>query len=675
MYLLIIFLPFFTAFLLGFCIWWLETEAALKLAIYHMIYTLIFSFIACYDVILSGSPCIITLYSWIDTNSIQINFSFLFDTLTCIMLIVVNIISLCVHLYSLAYMKEDPHLRRFIAYLSLFTFFMLLLITANNLLQMFFGWEGVGLCSYLLINFWYQRLQANKAALKAIILNRIGDFGLSLGIFTIFNTFKTVDYSIIFALAPEFYNDTFIFLGQNLNSFDVACFFLFVGAVGKSAQIGLHTWLPDAMEGPTPVSALIHAATMVTAGIFLICRCSPLFQYAPNISIIITLLGCLTAFFAGTTGLVQNDLKRVIAYSTCSQLGYMAFVCGVSNYNASIFHLSNHAFFKAALFLSAGAVIHGLADEQDMRKMGATLNILYYTFITMTIGSLALKGFPFFAGFYSKDAILELTTVYLTIESNFAQWLGDFSAATTAFYSNRSLSRVFLGELNLRKELFLYANDNAFLMVFPLFMLSLGGFSIGYLTRDMFLGFGVNFWNNALFIKLEETLFLDAEFLPDFQKEIPLLFSFTGAILAFYLYNTKHEFDSKIIYNFKTTLLGLKLYTFLNRKWFFDKIYNENVAQQILQIAYKQTYQNIDRGLIELLGPTGISYIFYRKSLVLQQEIKMTFLFSYIFLILSGSVLTLTLYSNWNIILYFVDPRIFFIFFLYFWFNFSEKTL
>ena len=360
------------------------------------------------------------------------------------MLIVVTFISFLVHIYSIGYMSADPHIPRFMSYLSLFTFFMLILISANNFVQMFVGWEGVGLCSYLLINFWFSRIQANKAAIKAMLVNRVGDFGLALGIIAIYSLFKSVDYSIVFAMSKHFESSIFQVLNLEFNYLTIICILLFIGAIGKSAQLGLHTWLPDAMEGPTPVSALIHAATMVTAGIFLLARCSPLFEYAPNALIFVAIIGALTAFFAAATGLLQNDIKRVIAYSTCSQLGYMVFACGLSNYSVGIFHLANHAFFKALLFLSAGSVIHALSDEQDMRKMGGLRKLLPFTYAMIFIGSLSLMGFPFLTGFYSKDVILELTYAKYTSLSYIIYWLGTISAFLTAFYSIRLIYLVFL---------------------------------------------------------------------------------------------------------------------------------------------------------------------------------------------------------------------------------------
>lgn len=336
------------------------------------------------------------------------NWGFLFDSLTAMILIVVTSVSSLVHIYSTSYIEHDPHLSRFITYLSFFTFFIIILVSADNLVQIFVGWEGVGLCSYLLINFWFTRIQANKAAIKAILVNRVGDFGLALGIFGLFLETGSVEYSTIFSIVPFIFNKTFFLFSYEFHFLNLFSFLLFVGAVGKSAQVGLHTWLPDAIEGPTPVSALIHAATMVTAGVFLLVRCSPLFEYCPKTLWVITLFGGITAFFAATTGLFQNDLKKVIAYSTCSQLGYMVFSCGLSCYNVGLFHLANHAFFKALLFLTAGAIIHATNDEQDIRRIGGLVRVLPFCYSIFLVGSLALLGFPFLSGFYSKEVILEI---------------------------------------------------------------------------------------------------------------------------------------------------------------------------------------------------------------------------------------------------------------------------
>lgn len=628
-------------------------KGSCMLTISSILLTVILCYTALYEVAFAGSPCYITLFTWFDSEMFNLSWGFLFDTLTCIMLVVVTTVSLFVHIYSTEYMSTDPHIQRFMAYLSLFTFFMIILVTSDNFLQMFLGWEGVGLCSYLLINFWYGRLQANKAALKAMIVNRIGDFGLALGVFAIFLVFQGVEYSVVFALAPYFYNDLIIFFNYKLDVLTLICLFLFVGAVGKSAQIGLHTWLPDAMEGPTPVSALIHAATMVTAGVFLIARCSPLFEYAPFALMVVTIMGAMTAFLAATTGLLQNDLKRVIAYSTCSQLGYMVFACGLSSYSVGVFHLANHAFFKALLFLSAGAVIHAMSDEQDMRKMGGLLKILPYTYGMIMIGSLALMGFPFLAGFYSKDVILEVAYGSYSIKGHFAYWLGSISAFFTAFYSIRLVALTFLRETNAYKQAILHAHEAPFLMAFPLFILAFGSIFIGYVTRDMMIGPGTDFWGNALFTLPDQLYLLEGEWINSFAKLLPLELSLFGASLAFFLYSSKY----RLLVSLKTKGYGYKLYTFLNRKWFFDKVYNDFICQNILYIGYKHTYQNMDRGIIELLGPNGISLSLYNKSYTLHKT-NTGFIFHYIFLILLAIVCILSIFLFWNFFLIYFDLRL-----------------
>lgn len=439
MYLLIVLLPLLGCSVAGFFGRFIGSRGSAILTTTCVLFSAIFSIVAFYEVALSGSTCTIRVAPWFFSQMFDASWGFLFDTLTCVMLIVVTVVSTLVHIYSISYMSHDPHLSRFMCYLCVFTFFMLMLITGDNFIQMFLGWEGVGLASYLLINFWFTRLQANKSAIKAMLVNRVGDFGLALGIMACFAVFQTVDFATIFACASSKVSDVFLFCNFKVHALTLICLLLFVGAVGKSAQLGLHTWLPDAMEGPTPVSALIHAATMVTAGVFMIARCSPLFEYSSFALLVVTVLGAMTCFFAATTGIVQNDLKRVIAYSTCSQLGYMVFACGISNYALGVFHLANHAFFKALLFLSAGSVIHALSDEQDMRKMGGLANLLPLTYSLMLIGSLSLIGFPFLTGFYSKDVILELAYSKYTLHGNFAFWLGSISVLFTSYYSFRLL--------------------------------------------------------------------------------------------------------------------------------------------------------------------------------------------------------------------------------------------
>jgi NADH-ubiquinone oxidoreductase chain 5 len=629
MYLLIIFLPLFGAISAGFFGYYIGYKGSSLITTICVGLTFLLSCLAFYEVGLAGSPCYISLFPWINIEIFNISWGFMFDSLTVVMLIVVTCVSTLVHLYSTEYMGHDPHLSRFMSYLSLFTFFMLILVTADNIVQMFIGWEGVGLCSYLLINFWYGRLQANKAALKAMIINRIGDFSLVLSILLIFYTFNAVDYATIFALTPAFFNNTFFLLNYELNVLNIIGLLIFIGAVGKSAQIGLHTWLPDAMEGPTPVSALIHAATMVTAGVFLIARCSPLFEYSSNVLILITILGSITAFIASTIGLLQNDLKKVIAYSTCSQLGYMMFACGMSNYTVGIFHLANHAFFKALLFLSAGSVIHAMSDEQDMRRMGGLIQILPFTYAMMLIGSLSLMGFPFLTGFYSKDIILELAYANYSLNGHFAYWLGTIAAFFTAFYSIRLLYLTFLNETNSYKKIIKNSHESPILMTLPLFILCLGSIFYGYINKDLFIGLGTHFWGNAIFVLPKNLLVIDSEFLPYNIKLIPVIFSIFGASLAYILY----KYFNYYLFNLKVTNFGYKLYIFLNKKWFFDKINNEYIAQNLLYTGYNITYKNFDKGIVEFLGPEGLSLFIYNQSSY-YNKLQSGFIYHYAFIII-----------------------------------------
>ena len=504
-------------------------------------------------------------------------------------------------------MSNDPHISRFVSYLSLFTFFMLILITADNFIQMFLGWEGVGLCSYLLINFWFTRIQANKAAIKAMILNRIGDLGLIIGIFLIHLTFKALDYSTVFAMVPLLSDVPINFFNLRLHTIDLICFFIFIGAIGKSAQLGLHTWLPDAMEGPTPVSALIHAATMVTAGVFLIIRCSCLFEHCYYMHSFITILGASTAFFAATVGLVQNDLKKVIAYSTCSQLGYMIFACGLSNYTVSMFHLSNHAFFKALLFLGAGSVIHAVGDEQDMRKMGGLKRIIPFTYSIILTGSLALAGFPFLTGFYSKDLILESAFGSFTTVGHYSYYLGLFSAFLTAFYSTRLLFLTFLSKPNGFRVIYEKSTDSSYFICIVLNILVIPSIFIGFYSKDLFVGFGADTLSTSIYNDPKNMSMLDGEFITFFFKIIPVFFSISGIISCFWLYSQK----PRMIYNLKRTKLGLLCYNFFNKKWYIDKLYADTIGQFVLNLSYNITYKTIDRGIFEMIGPFGFTNIVY----------------------------------------------------------------
>jgi NADH-ubiquinone oxidoreductase chain 5 len=429
-------------------------------------------------------------------------------------------------------------------------------------------------------------------------------------------------------------------------------FFLFLGAMGKSAQLGLHTWLPDAMEGPTPVSALIHAATMVTAGVFLIARSSFIYEYAPDILNFVALLGACTAFFASSVGLVQNDLKRVIAYSTCSQLGYMVFSCGLSNYSAGIFHLANHAFFKALLFLGAGAVIHAVNDEQDMRKMGGLRNLVPFTYSAMTIGSLALIGFPFLAGFYSKDLILELAYGKFSAFSHFSYFLGTFGAFLTAFYSTRLAALTFLVKPNGYKSVIGFAQETFSYIFVALCCLAIPSIFIGYLTKDMIVGVGSDFFGPSIYNNPSTLHVFDAEFVEFFYKILPVTFSLLGASLSFFLYN----FQSNILVSLKTSFLGRKIYTFLNKKWFFDKIYNEYISQFFFKFGYSMSYKSIDRGVFEIIGPTGLSSVALKTANSLHKA-QTGSLYHYALIILTSIALLLTFRDFWVTFAYILDYR------------------
>ena len=610
MYLLVIFIPLLSTIVTGFFGNLLTKEGTTRIASGFILLTCIISYFIFYEVCFCDCPCYITLSPWIIAGSFKLYWDFIFDSLTATMLVVVLTISTVVHIYSISYMSHDPHINRFMSYLSLFTFFMIVLVTANNYIQMFVGWEGVGLCSYLLINFWYTRIQANKAAIKAMLVNRVGDINIIFAIVTIFYVFKSVDYSTVFALAYNFVNSTISIFNYDISVLNLICIFIFIGAVGKSAQVGLHVWLPDAMEGPTPVSALIHAATMVTAGVFVICRSSFIFEYAPTALIIVTIVGAITAFYSASIGLVQNDLKKVIAYSTCSQLGYMVFACGISGYNVSMYHLANHAFFKALLFLSAGSVIHSMHDEQDMRKMGGLLKILPFTYAMFLIGSFALLGVPFLSGYYSKDLILELSFATYSISGHFAYILGTLAAFFTAFYSVRLLILTFITKTNAYKQVINKAHDAPLLLGLPLFILSIFSIFVGYFTKDMAVGLGSTFWGNSLNIIFENNNLIDAEFLPFVIKILPIVSATLGLILACYIYTYLTKYLNNLINN----NLFRNIYLFLNKKWFMDKLYSEVIYQKILFISYNPLYAVFDKGIYNILGPRVLNDILEKLS-------------------------------------------------------------
>ena len=670
MYLSIIFLPLISFILCAGGGFLIGRQGAMFISCSLVALACFFSYIAFYQVALCGINKYVFLSKWIDSGLFQCDWSFNFDTLTVVMLVVVTTISSLVHLYSTEYMLHDPHLPRFMSYLSLFTFFMLILVTGDSFMVLFVGWEGVGLCSYLLINFWFTRLQANKAAIKAMVMNRIGDFGLALGVFTLFYAFRALDYDVVFSLVHLYQNQTFFFIFKEISVIDAICAFLFIGAIGKSAQLGLHTWLPDAMEGPTPVSALIHAATMVTAGVFLLVRSSPLYEYSPTILDVVTIIGACTAIFAATVGLLQNDLKKVIAYSTCSQLGYMIFSCGLSNYAAGMFHLSNHAFFKALLFLSAGSVIHAMNDEQDMRRMGGLKTLLPYTYAMFLIGNLALIGFPYLSGFYSKDLILESAYAKYTFSGHFSYWLGTLGTFFTGFYSIRLMHMVFLSEANGFKKIMEHVHESPIRMALPLAILAIFSIFVGYSTKDMFVGFGTDFWGNSIFVHPHNLVLVDAEFVPFGAKTNPLIFSMGGAISAYYMYSYFFE----TLYDFKTSPLGLKIYLFLNKKWFFDKLIQDYITQRSMFIAYDNTYKVLDKGFFELFGPGGLTehfYFFSQKS----SKLYTGFLYHYTFIILIGitSFTMIIVLSNWFQDI--LDLRIIILLFLGLIFSYSKNYI
>ncbi len=659
MYLLLVFLSFIGSCIAGLFGRHLGSLGSAFITTSCLFISFFISLFAFYEVALKGCFVYIKLTTWISSEVLNVDWGFMFDSLTVSMCVVVTFISSLVHLYSTEYMSHDPHLSRFMSYLSLFTFFMLILVTSDNFVQMFVGWEGVGLCSYLLINFWFTRIQANKAAIKAMIMNRIGDFCLIIGILLIYVNFKSVDYATVAVLAPFLKNVEINFLNINFNLLSLIGIFLFLGAVGKSAQLGLHTWLPDAMEGPTPVSALIHAATMVTAGVFLIARSSFIYEHITNVLGFITIIGALTSIFASTSGLVQNDMKRVIAYSTCSQLGYMVFACGLSNYSVGVFHLMNHAFFKALLFLSAGSVIHAINDEQDMRKMGGLKNLVPFTYSMVVIGSLALIGFPFLTGFYSKDLILEVSFGQYSILGYFSYILGTLGAFLTAFYSTRLLYLTFLSKPNGHKKVICYAGESAPQLTIALGCLAIPSIFVGYYTKDMIVGVGSHFFGTAIYVSSINFNLFDAEFLPTFYKTLPVYLSLLGFISAFFLYN----FKSKFLFNIKIHFFGKQLYNFLNRKWFFDKIYNDYFGQFFFKFGYSISYKFLDRGIFEILGPTGLSNTALRIGSNLH-NMQTGFIYHYTLLVLVGATLIFSIRQLLLVLGLFLDARLFVLIFL-----------
>nr|YP_010881069.1 NADH dehydrogenase subunit 5 [Moerckia flotoviana]QDE10619.1 NADH dehydrogenase subunit 5 [Pallavicinia lyellii]WIA66571.1 NADH dehydrogenase subunit 5 [Moerckia flotoviana] len=666
MYLLIVILPLIGSFAAGFFGRFLGSRGVAVVTTTCVSLSSILSRIAFYEVALCASACYIKIAPWIFSEPFDAARGSPSDSLTVILLLVVTIVSSLVHIYSISYMSGDPHSPRFFCYLSIFTFFTPMLVTGDNSIQLFLGWEGVGLAPYLLINFWFTRIQANKAAIKAMLINRVGDFGLALGIMGRFTISQTVDFSTIFACASVFSepHHYFLFCSMEFHAITVIRILVFIGAVGKSAQIGLHTRLPDAMEGPTPVSALIHAATTVTAGVSMIARCSPLFEYSPNALIVITFVGAMTSFFAATTGVSQNDLKRVIAYPTCSQSGYMIFARGISNYSVSVFHSMNHACFKALLFLSAGSVIHAMSDEQDMRKMGGLASLLPFTYAMMLIGSLSLIGFPFLTGFHSKDVILEPAYTKYTISGNFSFWLGSVSVFFTSYYSFRLLFLTLPAPTNSFKRDLSKCHDAPILMAIPLILLAFGSIFAGYSAKDMMIGSGTNFWANSPFILPRNEILAESEFAtPTIIKLIPILFSTLGSFVAY----SVNFVANPLIFALKTSTFGNRLYCFFNKRWFFDKVFNDFLARSFLRFGYEVSFKALDKGAIEILGPYGISYTI-REMAQRISKIQSGFVYHYAFVMLLGLTILISVIGPWDFISFWVDNRLYFIYIVSFLF-------
>ena len=594
--------------------------------------------------------------SWIRSGSFVADWSFRLDRLTSVMLVVVTTVSSIVHIYSIGYMHADPHRPRFFAYLSLFTFAMLMLVTSDNLIQMFFGWEGVGLASYLLIGFWYEKPEANSAAIKAFIVNRVGDFGFALGIFGVFVVFGSIDFTTIFGNAPDLHEQSgeiFSFLGYSLSSstaLDVVCILLFMGAMGKSAQFLLHTWLPDAMEGPTPVSALIHAATMVTAGVFLVARMSPLFELSVTAMTIVTFFGATTAFFAATVGLVQNDIKRVVAYSTCSQLGYMFAALGVGAYSAAIFHLFTHAFFKALLFLAAGSVIHAVSGEQDMRRMGGLYRHIPLTYGLMLIGTIALTGLGVpgtiigTSGFFSKDAIIESLYVGHNLFSGYAFWLTVIAALLTSFYSWRLVFLTFHGRERATDAVMGHVHESPRVMLFPLYVLALGSLFAGILFYGSFLGAHhevghldshyLEFWGSSFFLGSDNHILEHFHHVPYLVKWSPTIMMTLGFLVAWLFYVRSPYLPVEL------SRQHPGLYQFLLHKWYFDELYDFLFVRPSVRLG-RFLWRFGDGRIIDGLGPDGIS----ARVLDLTRyvtRLQSGYLYHYAFAMLIGAALLLT---------------------------------
>ena len=571
------------------------------------------------------------ILNWISSGDFVANWSINIDPVSSIMLVVVTIVSSLVHIYSIGYMSHDPFKPRFMSYLSLFTFSMLALVVSDNFLQLFFGWEGVGLCSYLLIGFWYKKESANNAAIKAFIVNRVGDLGLAIGIFLIFFYFGTINFNEVFQLVPQYGEKKINFLGTDSNLITLICIFLFIGAMGKSAQFFFHTWLPDAMEGPTPVSALIHAATMVTAGVFLVVRCSPIFEYSQAALNFVACIGMITALFAASVALVQNDIKKIIAYSTCSQLGYMFFAAGIGAYHVAMFHLFTHAFFKALLFLGSGSVIHAFNDEQDIRLMGGVRKKLPYTYTFMLIGTLALTGFPFLSGFYSKDAIIEFAFFEQSTIGNYAVFVGIFTAFLTAIYSWRLFFKTFHGTYNNKTISIEKIHESPLVMLGPLLVLAVGSLFAGYFFKDIFIGHhNEDFWLSSIFF-LE---IMSHQEIALWLLVITPVLVISAIPISFYYFIKAPD----VLESIKKT--NMPLYNFLLNKWYIDEFYEAIIVVPLKKIGL-YLWKKGDENIIDKFGPNGVSKI---VKLISNKAVQFQtgYIYDYAFVMLIGLTALLT---------------------------------
>jgi NADH-quinone oxidoreductase subunit L len=560
----------------------------------------ILSCYAFYEVGFAGHDAHVTIFNFITAGDLKVDWALRVDPLTAVMLVVVTTVSALVHLYSIGYMADDPHKPRFFSYLSFFTFAMLMLVTADNLAQLFFGWEGVGLASYLLIGFWFHKPSANAAAIKAFLVNRVGDFGFALGIFAVFLLTGSINFETVFAQAPDLVGKSFHYLWFNADALTVICLLLFMGAMGKSAQFLLHTWLPDAMEGPTPVSALIHAATMVTAGVFMVARLSPLFELAPNAKAFVLVIGATTAMFAATVGLVQNDIKRVIAYSTCSQLGYMFVAMGAGAYSIGMFHLFTHAFFKALLFLGSGSVIVAMHHEQDMRKMGGLWRRIPFTYAMMIIGTLALTGFPFTAGFFSKDAIIEADETLTGMAASYGFLMTVVAAALTSFYSWRLIFKTFHGEPHDQHH-YEAAHESPLTMLVPLAVLAVGALAAGWAFLHIFEGSGSeSFFRGSLVYSADNHVLENMEHMPLSVTLAPTVMMVIGFLIAWQFYIRRPDIPETLARD------QAVLYRFLLNAWYFDWIYDRIFVRPSLWLG-RLLWKGGDGFVIDGFGPDGVS--------------------------------------------------------------------